>query len=50
MDGVFLGVPCKLGKDGVEEVIELDLDEEELAALRASGAGVRKLIAELENL
>ncbi len=47
---LFLGVPCRLGKDGVEGVIELDLDEKELAALTKSGESVRKLIAGLEQV
>ena len=32
---VCLGVPCCLGKDGIEKIIELDLDKQEKAALQA---------------
>ena len=41
IDDVFLGVPAKLGENGVEEVIELKLLPDELDALRASADKVR---------
>lgn len=44
IDGVFVGVPCKLGKDGVEQVIELKLSEEESTALKKSAEAVRGLL------
>jgi len=50
LSGLFLGVPCRLGKDGVEEVVELDLNEEELAALHQSAESVKGLVKELEQL
>src|SRR6266516_4309379 len=34
IDGVYVGVPAKLGRRGVEEVVELDLSEQELSQLR----------------
>lgn len=40
----YLGVPVKLGAGGVEEIIELPLADEELAALRESAAHVRELV------
>ncbi len=49
LKGLFLGVPCLLGKEGVREVVELPLDKTELAALHASAASVKKLVAELEK-
>jgi len=42
---VFAGVPVKLGARGVEEIIELPLTPEELAALRSSAEQVRALAA-----
>ena len=42
--GVFAGVPCKLGKDGIEQIIELKLSNEESAALKKSGEAVRGLL------
>ena len=42
--GIFLGVPVKLGANGVEEVIEFDLTEEESAALKKSARAVQGLV------
>ena len=44
MNDVYAGVPVKLGKNGVEEIIELKLSDEELAALHRSGQAVRELV------
>ena len=44
ISGVFVGVPVKLGKDGIEEIIEIDLTPDEQAALNRSGDAVRELI------
>ena len=41
IDGVYLGVPARLGPLGVEEIIELPLAEAELAALRVAAEAVR---------
>ena len=41
IEGVVVGVPAMLGRSGVIEVVELDLTDEELAALRASAEAVR---------
>jgi malate dehydrogenase len=43
--GMCLGVPVRLGALGAEEVIELPLNEEELAALHRSAESVREAIA-----
>ena len=48
IDGVFVGVPVKLGCGGVEEIIELDLNQDEATALKESAASVRELV-ELMN-
>jgi malate dehydrogenase len=42
--GVVVGVPVKLGKNGLEQVIELKLTAEESAALKKSAEAVRELI------
>jgi malate dehydrogenase len=42
--GVTVGVPVKLGKNGIEQIIELKLNPEEAAALKKSAEAVRKLI------
>ena len=41
IDGVYVGVPVKLGRNGVAEVVELALADEELAALRTAADAVR---------
>ncbi len=48
LDGVFCGVPVKLGSKGIEQVIELKLTEEELAALKKSAYGVAENIKKLK--
>jgi malate dehydrogenase len=47
LSGLFVGVPVKLGRSGLEEVIELELTAGEQAALDASAAAVRELVAAL---
>ena len=48
IDGAYVGVPVKLGTEGVEEVIELDLLETELSALQESAGHVKKTMEGLE--
>ena len=43
--GIHCGVPCRIGKDGVEAIVELDLSEEEQKLLEASCQVIRKHIA-----
>lgn len=43
VDGIYLGVPVKLGRAGVEEVIQIELTPDEQAALDQSAAAVREL-------
>ena len=47
IDDLYMNVPVRLGRDGVEEVVEFDLDDEELAALSASADSVRAGLANL---
>jgi len=47
--GVVVGVPVKLGKDGIEQIIQLKLTPEEEAALKKSAEAVRGLV-KLMNL
>jgi malate dehydrogenase len=42
MRGLFLGVPCKLGRRGLEQIIEVELTAEERAALAKSAEAVRE--------
>jgi malate dehydrogenase len=45
LEGIFLGVPCKLGRKGLEKIIEVELTEEEKAALYKSADAVRETAA-----
>jgi len=44
INGLFVGVPCKLGANGIEQVYEVKLTAEEQAALNKSAAAVRELV------
>lgn len=48
LNDVFVGVPVKLGRKGVEEIIELKLTDEEKEALHASASRVKKIIDSLK--
>jgi malate dehydrogenase len=47
---VYVGVPARLGSEGVEEIVELDLNEDELARLREAAEGIRAKCADLASL
>jgi malate dehydrogenase len=47
---VYVGVPVRLSPSGVEEIVELDLNEDELRALRAAAEGIRAKCADLATL
>ena len=47
---LFVGVPVRLGRGGVEEIIEVPLSEEERAAFERSGDAVRALVTQLGRL
>jgi len=42
--GLFVGVPCKLGAHGIEQIIEIKLTPEEQAALKKSADSVKELV------
>jgi malate dehydrogenase len=44
VNGLFVGVPCKLGKNGLEQIIEINLTAEERIALQKSAAAVQELV------
>ena len=48
MDGLFLGVPCKLGRNGLEKVLEVELTDEERKDLEASAEAVREPMRSLQ--
>jgi malate dehydrogenase len=44
INGLFVGVPVKLGARGIEEIIQIKLTAEEQAALQKSAAAVKELV------
>ena len=50
IDGLYVGVPVKLGAGGLKEVIQIKLTDEENAALQKSAGAVRELITAMERL
>ena len=47
ISGLFVGVPCKLGAAGIEQIIQIKLTAEEDAALQKSAAAVKELVGVL---
>jgi malate dehydrogenase len=47
LQGMYLGVPCKLGRRGLEGIIEVELTTEERAALQRSADAVKQTMAVL---
>lgn len=50
LNNVYVGVPVKLGKNGIEQIIELQLNAEEKALLDASAGAVKELMEVLDNM
>ncbi|KZZ85855.1 MULTISPECIES: malate dehydrogenase [Bacillaceae] len=48
-DGIYLGVPAVLGKNGLEQIIELELTDDEKAALSKSAESVKNVMKVLAN-
>jgi malate dehydrogenase len=47
---VYVGVPVRLGRGGVQEIVELELSDSEAAALREAAEGIRTKCADLAKL
>ncbi len=47
IEGLFVGVPVKLGSKGVEQIIELPLDDKERSELHRSAESVRELVTKI---
>jgi malate dehydrogenase len=47
---VYVGVPVRLGRRGVREIVELDLEPDEVSALREAAEGIREKCADLAGL
>jgi malate dehydrogenase len=50
IEGVYLGVPARIGAGGVKEIVELPLATDELEALRAAADAVRAKQADVDSL
>jgi malate dehydrogenase len=48
--GLFVGVPVRLGRSGIEEIVEIELTAEERVAFAASAAAVRGLVEALARV
>jgi malate dehydrogenase len=44
INGLFMGVPVKLGKNGIEEIVQIKLMPDEEAALQKSASAVKELV------
>jgi malate dehydrogenase len=49
IDGLYMGVPVKLGASGIEEIVKLRLSAEEKKAVRESAAAVREVVGVLTH-
>jgi len=49
VDGLYMGVPVKLGAGGVEEIVELELTAEENSRFQESSAAVREVVGVLSR-
>lgn len=49
IEGIFVGVPVKLGADGIEEILQLKLTEEESNALKSSADAVKEILSKLKK-
>ncbi|HBH22823.1 MAG TPA: malate dehydrogenase [Cytophagales bacterium] len=50
VDNCYLGVPVILGKNGIEKIIELDLNDDEKALLKTSEGHVKEVMSVLDRL
>jgi len=48
VEGIFIGVPCILGTNGLEKIIELAITDDEKAALKKSADHVKSVLAKLD--
>jgi malate dehydrogenase len=44
VDGLFVGVPVRLGRQGIADIVEIELGEDERAAFDRSAGAVRELV------
>jgi malate dehydrogenase len=49
VEGLYMGVPVKLGAAGIEEIVELELSDDEHQAFQHSADAVREVVAVLDR-
>ena len=49
VEGLYMGVPVKLGAAGIEEIVELELSDDEQQAFQRSADAVREVVAVLDR-
>ena len=49
IDGLYVGVPVKVGAGGAEQIIDLSLSKEELSELKKSAEAVEELVGVMAN-
>ncbi len=47
---IYLGVPVKLGKNGIEQIIELKLNTDEMTLLQNSAVAVKEVMSVLDKM
>jgi len=47
LNGIYMGVPCLLGKDGLEKIVEIEVSKDELDALNSSAEAVKQTLGRL---
>ncbi|MEA2375262.1 MAG: malate dehydrogenase [Thermoleophilaceae bacterium] len=50
IDGLFVGVPVRLGAEGIEEIVEIELEDDERGELAKSAAAVEELVEALKSV
>ncbi len=50
IDGLFVGVPVRLGREGIEEIVEIELESDEQEQLEKSAAAVKELVDAMAGL
>jgi malate dehydrogenase len=50
LDGLYVGVPCIIGADGIEEIVEIALDDEAKGNLQVSVDAVKELLVACKSI
>jgi len=50
LENIFMGVPVKLGRNGIEEIIEIELNQDEKKLLQESARSVKDVMKVLDNM